>query len=493
MAMDVSRQSDRGGHDAPPRMRPVLVLSVVLVAALAINVETTIVNVALPTLNSALGASTRGLQWIVDAYNLAFAALVLAGGTVGDKLGRRRTLIAGLTLFAASSAAAALCTSTISLIGMRAVMGVAAALIYPTTLALITDTFRDPRQRAAAIGVWGAVTGLGVAIGPILGGALLESFWWGTLFLALVPIAVIAAIGAVVVVPSTSRRPGVHLDRGGLMASVVMLGALVYTIIEAPDQGWTATRTVVGFGVTLAAALAFIWWERRHDDPLIDVGLFTNLRFSAASGAVTVAFFALFGFIFLITQFFQLLQGFGPLETGVRILPVALAIAVGSVLGTRLAVTRLGTKAVVCTGLLLLTAAFAWVSTVDVDVPYLHVAAQMVLLGGGLGLTTAPATDSIMGVVRPEQAGRDRRSTTRPVRSAGRSGWPCSAASSPRCTSIGCPTARCCNWCRRPPRRRPAKGWPRACRSPPRHRHRCRRRSATPLPMRSWPACTPAA
>ncbi len=184
-----------------------------------------------------------------------------------------------------------------------------------------------------------------------------------------------------------------------------MLGALVYTIIEAPEHGWTATRTLLGFGVALAAALTFVWWERRHDDPLIDVSLFTNLRFSAASGAVTVAFFALFGFIFLITQFFQLLQGYGPLETGVRILPVALSIAVGSVLGTRLAVTRVGTKAVVFVGLLMLAAAFAWVATVDVDVPYLQVAAQMVLLGGGLGLTTAPATDSIMGVVRPEQAG----------------------------------------------------------------------------------------
>ncbi|MFY9922064.1 MAG: MFS transporter, partial [Mycobacterium sp.] len=186
-----------------------------LVAALAINVETTIVNVALPTLNSALGASTRGLQWIVDAYNLAFAALVLAGGTVGDKLGRRGTLIAGLTLFAASSIGAALCTSTGSLIGMRLVMGISAALIYPTTLAIITDTFRDPKQRAAAIGVWGAVTGLGVAVGPILGGALLETFWWGSLFLALAPIALIAVIGAALFVPASITEPGARLDRGG--------------------------------------------------------------------------------------------------------------------------------------------------------------------------------------------------------------------------------------------------------------------------------------
>jgi EmrB/QacA subfamily drug resistance transporter len=399
------RITTHGAHAAPPRVRPILILTVVLLAALAINVETTIVNVALPTLNSALGASTRGLQWIVDAYNLVFAALVLAGGTVGDKFGRRGTLIAGLALFGASSVAAALCTSTGPLIGMRLVMGVSSALIYPTTLAIITDTFRDPRKRAAAIGVWGAVTGLGVAIGPILGGALLESFWWGSLFLALAPIAVVAAVAAAFVVPPSTRHSQSRLDRGGLVLSVVMLGALVYTIIEAPDRGWASTPTLLGFSLALTAATAFIWWERRQQDPLIDVRLFTNLRFSAASGAVTVAFFALFGFIFLITQFFQQLQGFGPLNTGVRILPVALSIAIGSVVGTRLAVTRVGTKAVVFIGLLMLTAAFAWVTRIGTDVGYLEVAAQMVLLGGGLGLTTAPATDSIMGVVRPEQAG----------------------------------------------------------------------------------------
>ncbi|PJE11637.1 MFS transporter [Mycobacterium sp.] len=397
---------DRSHLESPPaRVRPAAVLAVVLVASLAINVETTIVNVALPTLNSALGASTRGLQWIVDAYNLAFAALVLAGGTIGDKFGRRGTLITGLVLFAVSSVGAALCTTTGSLVVLRVVMGVAAALIYPTTLAIITDTFREPRQRAVAIGLWGAVTGLGVAIGPILGGALLEAFWWGSLFLALAPIALAAALSAPVVIPASTPDPDSRLDRGGLVLSVVMLGALVYTIIEAPEQGWTSTRTLVGFALALAAGVGFALWERRQRDPLIDVTLFTNLRFSAASGAVTVAFFALFGFIFLITQFMQQLQGFGPLGTGVRILPVALSIAVGSVLGTRLAVSRVGTKAVVFLGLLLMAASFAWISTCDLSVSYLEMAGQMVLLGGGLGLTSAPATDSIMGVVRPEQAG----------------------------------------------------------------------------------------
>ncbi|MGV0993288.1 MAG: MFS transporter [Mycobacterium sp.] len=395
-----------GSQTAPPRrIHPGAVLAVVLVASLAINVETTIVNVALPTLNSQLGASTRGLQWIVDAYNLAFAALVLAGGTIGDKFGRRGTLIVGLIFFAATSAGAAWCTTTESLIGWRLAMGVASALIYPTTLAIITDTFREPKQRAVAIGLWGAVTGLGVAIGPILGGALLEVFWWGSLFLALVPIALVAAFAAPLVIPASSPDRHSRLDRGGLVLSVAMLGSLVYTIIEAPQRGWTSPLTLGGFALALAAGIGFAAWERRRQDPLIDVTLFTNLRFSAASGAVTVAFFALFGFIFMITQFMQMLQGFGPLGTGVRILPVALSIAIGSVLGTRLAVSRIGTKAIVFVGLLMMAASFAWISVIDLSVSYLEMAMQMVLLGGGLGLTTAPATDSIMGVVRPEQAG----------------------------------------------------------------------------------------
>ena len=396
---------DEAGPVARRARRPALILVVVLLAALAINVETTVVNVALPTLNTALGSSTRGLQWIVDAYNLAFAALVLAGGTVGDRFGRRRILVLGLLLFAASSVAAAYCSATGPLIAARFAMGASSALIYPTTLAIITDTFRDRNQRAAAIGAWGAVSGLGVAIGPILGGALLQAFWWGSLFLALAPAAVIAAVAAWRVVPDSREPHRPRLDRVGLLMSVVALGTLVYTVISAPDRGWLSPLTLGGFVLAGFALFAFVLIERRQSDPLIDVRLFTNLRFSAASGAVTVAFFALFGFIFLITQFMQELQNLGPLLTGVRILPVALSIAVGSVLGTRLGVGRFGTKAVVATGLVLLAAAFAWAAFLDPSVPYPQVALQMVLLGGGLGLTTAPATDSIMGVVRPEQAG----------------------------------------------------------------------------------------
>ncbi len=381
-----------------------LVLAVVLLAAFAINLDTTIVNVALPVLSSQLHASTTDLQWIVDGYNLAFAALVLAGGTIGDRYGRRGTLAAGLTLFAAGALVAALAGGPGELIAVRVVMGAAAALIFPTTLSVISQTFPERAARAKAIGAWGAVTGAGVAVGPVVGGALLERFSWVSVFLALVPVAVLALVGALLVVPTGRAAAADGLDVRGLTASVVALATLVYTIIQAPERGWGSGRTLVGFAVAAAAFTALVLIERGQSAPMLDVRLFSNLRFTAASGAVTVAFFALFGFIFLITQYMQVLRGYGPLSTGLRILPVAASIAVTSATGTVLAV-RVGNKAVVATGLALLVAAFTWISFATATMSYGQIAVQMVVLGSGLGLTTAPATESIMGVVRPEQAG----------------------------------------------------------------------------------------
>ena len=389
---------------ASPGARPGVVLAVVLLAAFAISLDTTIVNVGLPALSVQLPASTTDLQWIVDGYNLAFAALVLSGGTVGDRFGRRGTLAAGLVLFAVGSAVAALAGGPGVLIALRVVMGAAAALIFPTTLSIISQVFPARGARARAIGAWGAVTGAGVAVGPVVGGLLLEHFGWQAIFVALVPVAVVALVGTWLSVPSDGAQSGARLDVRGLTVSVVALGSLVFTIIEAPDAGWTSARTLAGFALAAVALVALVAVERRQVAPMLDVRLFANLRFTAASGAVTVAFFALFGFIFLITQYMQILRGYSPLSTGVRILPVAASIAVTSATGTLLAV-RIGNKAVVGTGLLLLVVAFGWISTASATLPYGVIAMQMVVLGCGLGLTTAPATESIMGVVRPEQAG----------------------------------------------------------------------------------------
>lgn len=386
-------------------IRKPALLATVCLAALTINLDTTIVNVALPSLARELDADTRDLLWVVDGYNLAFAALVLAMGSLSDRFGRRPSLVLGLAAFGASSGVAALVDSVEALIALRFVMGVSAALVFPTTLSIIANAFTDRRERATALGIWGAAVGVGVALGPITGGFLLEHFSWHSVFWALVPVAVITIGMALAFVPE-SRDPAVRpLDRPGLLVSVAALGTLVWTIIEAPEHGWTSLTTLGGFAVAAALVLVFVVVERAAEHPMLDVTLFLDRRFSAACGAVTIAFFALFGFIFLITQFFQFLRDYSALDTGVRILPVALSIAVASVAGGQLA-PRVGTKAVVGTGLAMLGASFLGVSAIGVDVDYATtIVPLMVLMGLGLGLITTPATESIMQVLPPARAG----------------------------------------------------------------------------------------
>ena len=381
------------------------VLLTVCAAVLAINLDTTIVNVALPSISTDLEAGTRSLQWIVDGYNLAFAALVLAAGSLSDRFGRRPALILGLVAFAGASMVGALVDSSGALIAARVAMGMSAAVIFPTTLSIISNTFRERRERAAALGVWGAVVGIGVAAGPVVGGLLLEHFAWGSVFWALVPLALVTAAAAYVLVPE-SRDPAVPpLDMPGLVLSIAMLSALVYTIIEAPAHGWASAHTIGGFALSALLLLVFVSVERRTTHPMLDLNLFRDRRFSAASGAVTVTFFALFGFIFLITQYFQFVRGYGTLSTGARILPVALSIAVASVVGALLA-PRIGTKVVVTSGLVLFGTSFVWISTVAVDASYATtIVPQMVMMGLGMGFISTPATESILQVLPPSRAG----------------------------------------------------------------------------------------
>lgn len=386
--------------------RKVGILVAVYLAVLAINLDVTIVNVALPSVARELGASTRGLQWVVDGYNLAFAGLVLAGGSIADRFGRRPALLTGLLGFAVFSAVGASVTSTGWLIGARIGMGAFAALIFPATLSIIANAFPDRKQRAAALGGWGAVVGAGVALGPVTGGALLEHFYWGSVFWALVPIAVIAAALSFRLVPESRADDVPALDRRGLVLSAGLLTITTYTIIEAPSRGWHSAMTLGGFAIAIALLAAFIRVESRHAHPMLDVTLFRDRRFSAASGAVTIVFFALAGFIFLITQYFQVIRGFGPFDTGARILPVALSIAVASVAGGILA-PRVGTRSLVTLGLVMFGSAMTWIgATASAHDAYATtIVPQMVLMGLGMGFISTPATESIMLVLPPARAG----------------------------------------------------------------------------------------
>jgi EmrB/QacA subfamily drug resistance transporter len=381
-----------------------LILFSLLLAAFAINLDTTIVNVALPSLVRELHASTSQLQWIVDAYSLVFASLLLAAGSFSDRVGRKGVLLAGLGVFGLASVAGGLTTTPAQLIVARAVMGLGAAMIFPATLSIIANVFVERGERARAIGLWGASAGVAIALGPIVGGWLLEHFSWTSIFFAMAPVAAVGAALVARTVP-TSRDPHApKADRPGLLLSTAAMALLIYTIIEAPGHGWSSGRSVAGFALAAALFAGFVAWERRAPEPLIDLGLFRNLRFTAASASVTVVFFSLAGFIFLITQYFQFFKGYSPLSTGVHLLPVATSVGVMSVLGTKLAV-RSSTKLVVAGGLVSLAGFFAWVATASSGTSYLEIVGQMVLGGSGMGLVSAPATEAIMGVVPKAKAG----------------------------------------------------------------------------------------
>ncbi|HSR85549.1 MAG TPA: MFS transporter [Streptosporangiaceae bacterium] len=387
-------------------MRPKsLILVALLLAAFLVNLDTTLVNVALPALVRELHATTTQLQWVVDAFNLVFAALLLTFGSMSDRFGRKGMLLAGLAVFGTASFVGGFTTDPAQLIAARSVMGLGAAMTFPATLSLISNVFTERRERARAIGLWGAIAGVAIAMGPIVGGWLLEHFSWASIFVAMAPVAGIAIILVAIVVPTSKDPDAAAPDIPGLVLSAATMALLVFTIIEAPAYGWTAARSVAGFAASAVLLAAFILRERRTPHPMLDVRLFRNMRFSAASGAVTISFFTLFGFIFLMTQYFQFVRSYSPLSTGLHLLPVALSVGAGSVAGTQLAV-RLGTKLVVTTGMVAMAGFYAWVAaTVSSTLSYSVIAAQMVVYGLGLGLTSAPATESIMGAISRRKAG----------------------------------------------------------------------------------------
>ena len=388
----------------PESRRRWAVLAVLCLSVFLIVVDGTIVNVALPTLVRRLGATNSQLQWIVDAYTLVFAGLLLAAGSLGDRFGRRGALQLGMFLFAVFSGLAALSNTPGQLIAARAAMGVGAALIFPATLAILVNVFTVPKERAAAIGIWAAVSGLSVALGPLAGGWLIEHYSWGSVFLVNLPIAAVSLIATHFLVPTSRDAHIARFDPLGMLLSAGGIGLLVWAIIEGPEHGWTSPVSLAAFTVSAALLAAFVTWERRSDHPMLDVRVFANARFTAGSLSVTFAFFALFGFVFMVSQYFQFVRGYGAFSSGVHTVPFALFTGIAAPLSTKVA-ERIGTKYTVAAGLFSMAIGFSIAADTAAGAPYAKVVLAMFFMGGGLGLVNAPATEAIMGSLSPDKAG----------------------------------------------------------------------------------------
>ena len=374
-------------------------LAVLCAAALVINLDNTILNVALPTLVRVLRASSSELQWIVDSYAMVFAGLLLVGGSLADRFGRKRFFLIGLSVFAAASVGASVSGSVGPLIGFRAVMGAGAALTIPSSLSIINDVFRDPNERARAIGTWGGTIGLGIAVGPIAGGLLLTKFWWGSIFLVNVPIVAVAFLAAVTLVPDSKNETAERPDPVGAVLSVLGLGLLLWAIIEGPIRGWTFVGVVVAELASVAVLGSFVIWEAHFQHPMLKLKFFSQRRFSAAAGAETLGTFALLGALFLQTQFLQFDLGNSPLEAGLRILPLAGMLVISASMSASIS-RFIGVKFTVAAGMSAVAGGLWQISAVSaVATTFTQVLPGLLLVGLGAGLLLPTATNSVVGSV----------------------------------------------------------------------------------------------
>jgi EmrB/QacA subfamily drug resistance transporter len=375
----------------PRRWWALLVLCLSLLLVVMAN---TSLIVAAPDMTADLHLSSSDLQWVIDGYTVPYAALMLVLGAIGDKYSRRGALVTGLLIFAGGSVMGSLVHDTGLVIAARALMGVGAAVVMPATLSLLVAVF-PKGERARAITAWTATSGLAIAVGPLVAGRLLESHAWGSTFLVNVPIAVVAVLGALVLVPPSRARDMGRIDYVGGLLSIVSVGALVYAIIEGPHFGWGAgpvtAAVVAGVGLVV-----FALWELRHPHPMLDVRRFTRRPFAGSMTAVLFFFFGAYGSIYYLTQFLQFVLGYGPLETGVRLLPLAGAVFVGAAVTGRLT-PRLGVKAMVVPGMVIGTVSVFLLTTIGADATYADFVPSLLLLGFAIGLSVSPATDTIMG------------------------------------------------------------------------------------------------
>lgn len=372
---------------------------------LVIALDNTVLNLALPSISKELGSSGTGLQWIVDAYVLAFAGLLLTMGSLGDRLGRKKFLQGGLVVFACFSLGAALSKSTNMLTAMRAMMGIGGAAIMPSTLSILTATFRDSRERAQAIALWTAVFALGWGIGPLIGGWLLTHFNWSSVFYINLPIVAIGLIGGNFFIQDSKAEKPRKTDIPGSILSIAGLFALVYGIIQAGIDGWTAPNVWYAFVAAVALLAVFAFWELRTQNAMLPLRFFKNLSFTGANVALTLVAFALMGCLFFLSQYLQSVHGYTPLQAGIRLLPIVGAAFVGASLSARIA-QQINTKVTVGLGILMGAAGlFYFYRIAAVDTSYLGIAIGMCIVASGIGIAMSPATNSIMGSIPVSEAG----------------------------------------------------------------------------------------
>ncbi len=378
-------------------------LAVMCFTVLLISLDGTILNVALPTLITDLHPSASGVQWIADGFVLTEAVLLLMGGALGDRFGRRRIFLCGVGVFGAASLGCALVHSAALLIAMRCLTGVGAALLMPATLAIIAAGF-PVSERPRAIGIWAGVAGIGTATGPLIGGFLLQHFWWGSVFIINVPVAVAAMVGGVLFI-SEGRSPSpVPLDPVAVGLAALGLAGITYGLITAPDAGWVSVPTLGALTVGSLLLVAFVFWDRSRPRPLIDFKLFRNPQFSTGLGAVGAAMFAVFGVSFLLSQYIQFVQRESVMAVGLRFIPMAAGMLVGSNSTTRLA-ARLGPRAVITTGMLSIACGLGIYSTLHVTGSPIPTAVAFTLIGSGMGLVMAPASNAVINSLPPDKIG----------------------------------------------------------------------------------------
>src|ERR1700724_292938 len=378
-------------------------LAALVVSGLVVGLDTTVLITALPTLSSKLGATTSDLQWIVAAYTLTLGGLLLPAGVLGDRYGRKRMLLVGLALFGISSVIASQATTAVELIAMRAVMGIGAAFILPLSLSILPSMF-TPEERPRAISATAAGAFLGLPLGPLLAGFLLTHYAWGSVFLINAPVVVLALVGVWFLVPEGKDPNPRSFDWVGGLLAVAGVTALVYGVIEQPIHGWTDPRVLVGIIAGAVILTAFVVWDLRHPSPFVDLGNFRSRGFTWATMAFVAPGFGLFGVMFILTPYIQIVLGNDAQATGIRLLPLIGGVIVGAVIGNVLA-ARLGGKIDVSAGLAVAAAALVGFSRISADSGYGLVAAAMVILGIGIGMALPTSLDVILGTIPPTQTG----------------------------------------------------------------------------------------